>query len=72
MSENGAQVLRESVVVITSGGLTGPAEAFVMDDNILAGNIANSKNPAGYKIVGEVLSVEPIAIMFKRDDAGLK
>lgn len=51
---------------------SGRAEAFVMDDNILAGNIANSKNPAGYKIVGEVLSVEPIAIMFKKDDAGLK
>src|SRR5207344_1928042 len=39
---------------------SGRADAFVMDDNILAGNIATSKSPADYKIVGEVLSVEPI------------
>jgi glutamate/aspartate transport system substrate-binding protein len=32
------------------------AVAFVMDDNLLAGNIVSSKNPADYAIVGEVLS----------------
>jgi glutamate/aspartate transport system substrate-binding protein len=47
---------------------TGRADAFVMDDNILAGNIANSKNPADWKIVGEAISVEPIAIMLRKDD----
>ena len=51
---------------------SGRADAFVMDGSILAGNIATSKNPADFKIVGEVLSVEPIAIMVRKDDAGLK
>ncbi len=51
---------------------SGRAEAFVMDGSILAGNIANSKNPADFKIVGEVLSVEPIAIMIRKDDAAFK
>ncbi|MGA0609479.1 amino acid ABC transporter substrate-binding protein [Caldimonas sp. KR1-144] len=51
---------------------SGRADAFVMDDNILAGNIANAKNPADFKIVGEVLSVEPIAVMFRKDDAAFK
>jgi glutamate/aspartate transport system substrate-binding protein len=48
------------------------AEAFVMDGAILAGNIATAKNPADFKIVGEVLSVEPIAIMVRKDDAAFK
>ena len=51
---------------------TGRAEAFVMDDNILAGLIANSKNPKDFRIVGEVLSVEPIAVMIRKDDPGMK
>jgi len=51
---------------------TGRADAFVMDGQILAGNIAKAKNPADYKIVGEVLSVEPIAIMVRKDDPGFK
>lgn len=51
---------------------SGRADAFVMDGSILAGNIANAKNPADFKIVGEVLNVEPIAIMIRKDDAGLK
>jgi glutamate/aspartate transport system substrate-binding protein len=50
---------------------TGRADAFVMDDNILAGNIANSKSPADWKIVGEAISVEPIAIMMRKDDPQL-
>jgi len=51
---------------------SGRADAFVMDDNILAGNIVNAKNPADFKIVGETLSEEPIAIMYRKDDAGFK
>ena len=43
-----------------------------LDDNILAGLIATAKNPADYKIVGEVLSVEPIAIMIRKDDPAFK
>ncbi len=51
---------------------TDRAVAFVMDDNLLAGLIVTSKNPADYAIVGEVLNVEPIAIMLRRDDAPFK
>ncbi|WP_127996893.1 amino acid ABC transporter substrate-binding protein [Piscinibacter defluvii] len=51
---------------------SGRADAFVMDGQILAGNISKSKNPADYRIVGEVLSVEPIAIMFRKDDPAFK
>jgi glutamate/aspartate transport system substrate-binding protein len=51
---------------------SGRADAFVMDGSILAGNIAGSKNPADFKIVGEVLSVEPIAIMIRKDDPAMK
>jgi len=51
---------------------TGRADAFVMDGQILAGNIARAKNPADFRIVGEVLSVEPIAIMMRKDDPAFK
>jgi glutamate/aspartate transport system substrate-binding protein len=51
---------------------TGRADAFVMDGQILAGNIAKSKSPADFKIVGEVLSTEPIAIMFRKEDPQFK
>ena len=50
----------------------GRADAFVMDDYILAGNIAHAKNPAEFKIVGEALSIEPIAIMLRKDDPAFK
>jgi len=58
----------ESFLLLESGR----ADAFVMDGQILAGNIATSKSPADYKIVGEVLNVEPIAIMLRKDDAAFK
>ena len=51
---------------------SGRADAFVMDGQILAGNIATSKSPADYRIVGEVLNVEPIAIMIRKDDPAFK
>ncbi len=51
---------------------SGRADAFVMDGQILAGNIAKAKNPADFRIVGEVLSVEPIAIMIRKDDPNFK
>ena len=51
---------------------SGRADAFVMDDNILAGLIASSKNPKDYAIVGETLNVEPIAIMIRKDDPKFK
>ena len=51
---------------------TGRADAFVMDGSILAANIAKSKSPKDYAIVGEVLSVEPIACMLRKDDPKMK
>jgi glutamate/aspartate transport system substrate-binding protein len=51
---------------------TDRAVAFVMDDNLLLGLIASSKAPGDYAIVGETLSVEPIAIMFRKDDPQFK
>ena len=47
---------------------TDRAVAFVMDDNLLAGLVATSKTPGDYAIVGEVLNIEPIAIMLRKDD----
>jgi len=51
---------------------SGRADAFVMDGSILAGNIANAKNPSDYRIVGEIIAVEPIAIMIRKDDPSFK
>ncbi len=51
---------------------SGRAEAFVMDGQILAGLISKAKNPADFRIVGEPLSVEPIAIMYRKDDPAFK
>ena len=51
---------------------SGRADAFVMDSQILAGLIAKSKIPADFKVVGEVLNVEPINIMMRRDDPAFK
>jgi glutamate/aspartate transport system substrate-binding protein len=51
---------------------TGRADAFVMDSQILAGAISKSKKPSDFKIVGETLSVEPIAIMFRKEDPAFK
>ena len=58
----------ESFLMLESGR----ADAFVLDDNLLAGIIANSKNPSGYRIVGEVLGAEPIALLFRKDDPAFK
>ena len=51
---------------------SGRADAFVMDGQILAGLVSKSKNPADYKILPEILSVEPIACMIRKDDPAFK
>ena len=51
---------------------SGRADAFAMDGSILAGNIATARNPGDFKLLNEVLNVEPIAIMIRKDDASLK
>jgi len=51
---------------------SGRADAFVMDGQILAGLASKAKNPNDFKILGEVLSVEPIACMMRKDDPAFK
>ena len=51
---------------------TGRAAAFVMDDILLAGLVANSSNAAGYTISEDALSVEPYGIMLRKDDPAFK
>ncbi|MGE5523336.1 MAG: transporter substrate-binding domain-containing protein [Rhodospirillaceae bacterium] len=46
--------------------------AFVMDDILLAGQIANSANPGEYMIIPESLRQEPYSMMLRRDDPQFK
>jgi len=51
---------------------SGRADAFVMDGSIIAANISRSRNPDEFKILDDVLSVEPIACMLRLNDSNLK
>lgn len=51
---------------------TGKADAFVGADSTLAGLIATSGHPQDYKIVGEVLSTDPYAILLPNNDSKMK
>jgi glutamate/aspartate transport system substrate-binding protein len=48
------------------------AAAFIMDDILLAGQIANSKSPGDYKILPESLRQEPYSMMLRKDDPQFK
>ena len=48
------------------------AVAFAMDDILLFGLMANSKNPASLQVVGDSLQVEPYACMMRKDDPEFK
>lgn len=48
------------------------AAAFVMDDILLAGQIANSRNPTDFKIIQESLRQEPYSMMLRKDDPQFK
>jgi len=48
------------------------AAAFVMDDILLAGQIANSRNPSDYRILPESLREEPYSMMLRKDDPQFK
>lgn len=50
----------------------GRAAAFVMDDILLAGQIANAKDPAAYKILPGSLRQEPYSMMLRKDDPEFK
>src|SRR5687767_9657432 len=51
---------------------TGRAVAFVMDDILLAGLVAQSRAPGDYEISADALSVEPYGIMVRKDDKAFK
>src|SRR5437867_3624868 len=46
--------------------------AFIMDDILLAGQIASSSNPGDYMIIPESLRQEPYSMMLRKDDAQFK
>jgi glutamate/aspartate transport system substrate-binding protein len=48
------------------------AAAFVMDDILLAGQIAAAANPGEYRIIPESLRQEPYSMMLRKDDPQFK
>lgn len=48
------------------------AAAFVMDDILLAGLVANSKNPNDFRLLDDVLRTEPYGIMLRKEDPQFK
>lgn len=48
------------------------AKAFVMDDILIAGLVANSPNPNEFMFLPEVLRTEPYGIILRKDDAPFK
>jgi len=51
---------------------TGRTAAFVMDDILLAGQIANQQNPGDFFIIPESLREEPYSMMLRREDPQFK
>lgn len=51
---------------------TGRTEAFVMDDILLAGMVANSVTPGGWRIIDDALRVEPYGLIVRKDDPQFK
>jgi glutamate/aspartate transport system substrate-binding protein len=51
---------------------SGRAEGFAADGQILATLISKSKEPAQYRLLDQILSIEPIAIMIPKGDAAFK
>lgn len=51
---------------------TDRAAAFFLDDITLAGLVANAKTPAAFVISKQPLSVEPYALMMRKDDPSFK
>ena len=52
--------------------LAGEADGFVMDDVLLYGLISSSADPSRLKVVGKFLTIEPLAIMMRKDDPEFK
>jgi glutamate/aspartate transport system substrate-binding protein len=68
MSEVLAKDNSEGFLLLESGR----AEGFAADGQILATLISKSREPAQYKLLDQVLSVEPIAIMIPKGDPAFK
>jgi glutamate/aspartate transport system substrate-binding protein len=51
---------------------SGRAQAFVLDDILLAGQIANARNPKDFISTGESLRTENQSLMFRKDDPAMK
>ncbi|WP_088956523.1 transporter substrate-binding domain-containing protein [Variovorax sp. HW608] len=58
----------ESFLLVESGR----AQAFGLDDILLAGQIANARNPKDFVITGESLRTENQSLMFRKDDPAFK
>jgi glutamate/aspartate transport system substrate-binding protein len=54
----------ESFLLLAQGRVA----AFIMDDILLAGQIANAQNPGDFMIIPESLRQEPYSMMLRRDD----
>ena len=54
----------ESFLTVESGR----AVAFAMDDILLYGLVAKAKNPKDFEVVGEYLSYDPYAMMYRKGD----
>jgi ABC-type amino acid transport substrate-binding protein len=50
----------------------GEADGFVMDDVLLYGLIAGQPEPGKFKVVGKLLTIEPLAIMLPKGDVAFK
>lgn len=51
---------------------TNKADAFIMDDVLLYTMQAASKNPTKYVITQDVLNIEPLSLMLRKDDPAFK
>ncbi len=58
----------ESFLLLVNDRVT----AFVMDDILLAGQIANASSPGDFKILSESLRAEPYGAMLRKDDPQFK
>lgn len=51
---------------------SGKTDAFILDDLLLFGERSKASNPKDYNVVGDFLSVEPLAIMVRKNDPKFK
>ena len=76
LKRDGAGEIAEVLAKDNSEGFllleSGRADGFAADGQILATLVSRSKEPAQYKLLDQVLSVEPIAIMIPKGDPAYK